>query len=94
MQPPAIALGQTSGRVHQRGSYPYQAGPRSNHRQVRLRLRAAVLHRAQQLGIDPGQACQSLGVEAVILFPALSGSAARFAHGPRSPRVPTRLTIG
>jgi len=46
----AVALGQSAGRVHQRGPRSHQSGSRPNHRQIRLRSRAAMLYRTQQLG--------------------------------------------
>src|SRR5262249_31067678 len=50
-----VALGQPACRVDQPRSRPHQSGTCPDHRQISLRLRAAMLHRIQQLGIDPGQ---------------------------------------
>ena len=49
---------------------PHQCRSRSNHRQIRLRLGAAMLHRIQQRGIDPGQPRQRLCIQPVIFLPA------------------------
>jgi len=48
-------------------------------RQIRLRFRATMLHRTQQLRIDPGQPCQRLRIHAIVFLPALSNQ----AHTPR-----------
>src|SRR5215813_11087913 len=58
----AVALGQPARRVHQPRSRPHQPGTRTDHHQIRLRLRAAMLHRVQQLRIDPGQPRQCLRI--------------------------------
>src|SRR5262249_18864339 len=50
-----VALGLPACRVDQPRSRPHQSGTCPDHRQISLRLRAAMLHRIQQLGIDPGQ---------------------------------------
>ena len=46
-----VALGQAAGGVHQRRSRPHQSSSRPNHRQISLRLRAAMLHRTRIRGI-------------------------------------------
>src|SRR5678815_4705234 len=69
-QPLAIALGQSAGRVHQRRSCAHQPGSRPDHGQIRLRLRAAMFHRRQQLRIDPGQPRQGLRIDPIILLSA------------------------
>jgi hypothetical protein len=48
-QPFPVGLSQSACRVHQRGPRSHQSGSRPAHRQVRLRPRAAMLHRTQQL---------------------------------------------
>jgi hypothetical protein len=48
-----------------------ESDARSVWRQIRLRSRAAVLHRTQQLGIDPGQPRQRLRVHAVVSLSTL-----------------------
>ncbi len=45
------------------GPRPHQAGARPDHRQIGLRLCAAMLHRTQQLGIDPRQPRQGLRIQ-------------------------------
>ena len=52
-QPLAIGLGQSTCRVDQRRPCSHQSGSRPDHRQIRLRFRAAMFHRTQQLRIDP-----------------------------------------
>lgn len=47
-QPLAVGFRQAPSRIDQRRPCPYQAGSRSDHRQVRLRLCAAMLYRRQQ----------------------------------------------
>jgi hypothetical protein len=47
---------------------PSQAGARSNHQEIRLRRCAAVLHRIQQLRIDPGQ---RLRIQPIVFLSAL-----------------------
>jgi hypothetical protein len=42
---------------------------RSNHHQIRLRLRTAMSDRTQQLRIDPGQPRQRLRIQPIV-FPA------------------------
>jgi hypothetical protein len=70
-QPFPIALGQSAGRVHQRLPRSHQSGSCPNHCQIRLCLRAAMLHRTQQLWIDPGQPRQGLRVQTIVFLPAL-----------------------
>ena len=42
---------------------------------MRLRFRAAMFHRTQQLGIDPSQPRQCLGIQAIVLLSTLSDQA-------------------
>jgi hypothetical protein len=42
-----------------------------DHRQIRVRLRAAVLHWTQQLRIDAGQPRQGLRIQQIVFAPAL-----------------------
>jgi len=74
-----------------------QPSSRSNHRQVRLRLSAAMLHRTQQLGIDPRQPCQRLRIQPIVFLPALSDQPhiARMRHNHFVPQLAQqRLTQG
>src|SRR5208282_1127329 len=71
-QPFAIRLHQPAGGVHQGRSSTHQFGPRPDHRQVNLRLRTAMPHRPQQLGIDSRQPCQGLRIVPII-FPTALG---------------------
>jgi len=48
-----------------------QPSARPDQRQIRLRLHAAVLHRIQQLRIDPGQPRQRLRIQTIVLLAAL-----------------------
>jgi hypothetical protein len=61
---PRAALTQSCARPHQTGSRPDPA-------QIRLRLHAAVLHRIQPLGIDPGQPRQRLRIQPIVFLAAL-----------------------
>jgi hypothetical protein len=54
-QPLAVRFQQSSCRIYQGGLSAHQSRTRPDHRQVNLCLRTAVLHRAQQLGIDSCQ---------------------------------------
>jgi hypothetical protein len=55
---------------------------RSDYHQISLRLRAAMLHRSQQLWIDPRQPSQRPGIEPIIFPPTLSDQThvARMRH--------------
>ena len=81
-QPLPIRLRQSARCVDQRRPRPYQSSPRSNHHQMRLGLRTSMLHRRQQLRIDPRQSRQRAGVEAIIFPPTLPDQAhvARMRH--------------
>jgi hypothetical protein len=70
-QPLSVGLGQSPRCVHQRRSCPHQSGSRPNHREIRLRFRAMMLHRTQQLRIDPGQPRQRSRIHAIVFLPAL-----------------------
>jgi hypothetical protein len=70
-QPLPMRLHQPSRCVHQGGSCPHQFGPRSNHRQMNLGLRAAMPHRPQQLGIDARQPGQCPRIVSIIFASAL-----------------------
>ena len=78
----AVRLRQPTRCIDQRRPRPHQAGSRPNHRQIGLRLGAAMLHRRQQLRIDPGQPRQRLGIQPIIFPPALSDQThvARMRH--------------
>ena len=65
------SLGQSAGRVHQRRPRSHQSGSRPDHRQIRLRFRAAMLHRTQQLRIDPGQPRQRPRIQPIVFLSAL-----------------------
>ena len=92
-QPLAVALGQSACRVHQRRPRSHQSGSRPDHRQIRLRFRAAMLHRTQQLRINPRQPRQRLRIQPIVFLPALPDQAARCAHAPRSLRAPVRSAV-
>src|SRR6266481_3724417 len=66
----AVALGQPTGCVSQRRPGSYQSRSRSDHHQIRLCLRTAMLHRTEQLWIDPGQSCQPLCIETIVFLAA------------------------
>jgi hypothetical protein len=78
----AVTLGQPAGRVDQSRACPHQAGARSNHHEIRLRLHAAMLHRIQQLWIDPRQPRQRLRIQPIVFLAALSDQPhlARIGH--------------
>jgi hypothetical protein len=61
---------------------PYQPRSRPDRHQIRLRLRTAMLHRRQQLRINPHQPSQRSGIPPIIFFPTLSDQAhvARMRH--------------
>ena len=67
----AVALRQSASRVDQPRARSHQSGPCPNHRQIRLRLRAAMLHRIQQLRIDPRQPRQRLRIQPIVFLAAL-----------------------
>src|SRR3989442_273606 len=81
-QPFSVGLGQATGRIDQRRPRSYQARSRPDRHQIRLRLRAAMFHRRQQLRIDPHQSRQHSGIKPIIFFPTLSDQAhiARMRH--------------
>jgi hypothetical protein len=70
-QPFPVRLRQSPRRVDQRRPCSHQSGSRSDHHPMSLRLGATMLHRRQQLPIDPRQPGQSPGVEAIIFPPTL-----------------------
>ncbi len=61
---------------------------------ARRRTRTAMLHRAQQFGIDSRQPRQRARIQAIIFSPALGDSSAPSGRAPRSLRAPARSTPG
>ena len=57
--------------------------------EIRLRPRAAMLHRIQQLGIDPGQPRQRLRIQPIVLLAALSNQShfTRIRHDHFAPQI-------
>ena len=90
----AIALGQSASRVDQRRPRPHQSSPRPDHHQVRLRPHAAVLHRIQQLRIDPGQPRQRLRIQPIVFLAALPDQThlARIRHDHFMPQLAEQAT--
>jgi hypothetical protein len=81
-QPFPVALGPSARRVHQRRPRSHQSGSRSDHGQIRLRFRAAMPHRTQQRGIDPGQPRPRPRVQPIVLLSTFADQAhvARMRH--------------
>src|SRR6478736_1642777 len=87
-----VTLGQPASRVSQRRPRAYQSSPRPNHRQIRLH--AAVLHRIQQLRIDPGQPRQRLRIQTIVFLAALRDQPylARIRHDHFMPQLAEQAT--
>src|ERR1035437_2158400 len=81
-QPLSVGLRHSPRRIDQRRPRPYQPRSRPDRHQIRLRLRTAMLHRRQQLRINPHQAGQHSGIQTIIFFPTLPDQAhvARMRH--------------
>jgi hypothetical protein len=70
-QPSSGALDQPAQRVDQPGASPHERTARVDQVQILLALRAAMADGREQLRVAGGEACQFLGVVAVVL--ALAG---------------------
>ncbi len=90
----AVRLRQSASRVDQPRARSHQASARPNHHQIGLRLRAAMLHRIQQLRIDPGQPRQRLRIQPIVFLSALPDQPhlARIRHDHFMPQLAEQAT--